>query len=373
MRTILTRTLTTVATAVVVAFSAPACSSDARVAAARPTGIPLPPHVEVPSHDRDVTQLALSPDGRILASVSADSIHLWNTADMSPRTVIDDVDKLEFNRGVAVANDGRYVAVIDSNDRLVVWDRNTQSSRVVEVRYMDTPTELIGFARDDSLFWISHQGVVKWKGTDDPESKRDSVFEIADVNYGATSRQAGDEKYLVWSRFPGLLRVDDTGRARLDPIEVDPRDLPHPSQAPVLVGGADSTRLFMLTGGTAGIYDVERAEASDDDRGTAWRRLSTRRTRGRQGVGEQPMAMAASADGTTIALAYRSGGVEIWDLERAELVATLHIGQRWVRDVHPRPVLDMTLSEDALWLLLPEQTLLRVARDGWVIADDFEL
>lgn len=331
-------------------------------------GIPLPPRVEVRKHQRDVFDLALSPDGSTLATVSADAVVLWNTDDMTPRAVIDSVRRLEFHEGLVVADGGERVAVLSANLELSVWEDDTLETRTVPSRFGQNPRELIGFGADGSLFWVSVEAeLVQWIARDEP-TKRDSIFPVARLSYFGQASPAGRNRYLVWSAVPSLLEAAAPGqpggagsKARLEALSgaavPEGKRLP---RTPLL--GGTARRLLVLEGGDGiELYDIETG---------ALHALATTQPRARQ---RDPLSLyALSSDGRMLALSWLGGGVELWDLDHLELVSTIFIDERYVRAVYPTKVLDLVFGEDTLWLLLPEQKLLpvRVEADGAVSVDE---
>jgi len=338
--------------------TAMSCSGEPTVMMARPSGIPWSTEVPYQKHELDVRQLAVSPDGTVLATISADRVSLWRTADSGFIASIEDVERLEFAQAVEVSNGGHHVAVLNEFYSLHLWDDTTHASREVGMAYGQGPTALVGFI-DEVLLWVSSDGaLVAWTVEDSHFAT--GARDIDNVGVVEGVGRAPDNQFVLWGARPEWVSVDAQGGLRVDSVDSF-RSYDQLIDAPTPLNAR-------------WIFYPERAEVvAFDTLNDQSRELTSEGPRATSGAKDFISALTLSTDGRWLAAAHASGAVEVWDSEERTLVGSFLVGERYVRAVFPRKVLDLRFGGGSLWVLLPEQTLLQVDPSDWTVVGRFEL
>ena len=77
---------------------------------------------------RSDDRAALSPDGRVLASMADGGVRLWETASGEPRAILGGAED-EFSRDPVFLGDGAIIATTDRGTSIRLWDPSTGRER----------------------------------------------------------------------------------------------------------------------------------------------------------------------------------------------------------------------------------------------------
>ncbi len=318
-------------------------SNDPRV----PGGIPLPvEHGEVPLHEQDVRRLVRSPSGDALATISADAVHIWALPEMTLLGEITDIDYLEFAGDVVLSDGGARLALVNEYHEMHVWDRASQTVQRVSPWRGRSVKRLIGETPTGALLWVSTDDVlVRWDvGGGDPVSDAVALDFVGQVQGVVALRDGG---FLLWGARPRRIHFDPDFGVRVERVERFAFQEPN-VLLPTSSGSGEA--LIFLDGGVPFVADLEAHET---------RLLVPRSPRAIDGEEDRPRVVCVSPGGEWVAVAFSSGAFEVWDMGAERQAVGGRVGRELVREVYPRAVYDAVLGREFLWLLLPEQRVVR--------------
>jgi WD40 repeat protein len=166
------------------------------VASRQPIGQPLN------GHSRSVFSVAFSPDGKMLASGSADStIILWNVASHQPigRPLS---RPLNIVRSVALAfsPDGKTLAS-GNDDGIILWDVASRQSIGQPLNGGNDFVSSLAFSPDGkTLTWDSYDGIFLWD-----IASRQSSGPPLDAPFPSSVAFSPDGKTLAWDSYDGII------------------------------------------------------------------------------------------------------------------------------------------------------------------------
>ena len=255
-------------------------------------GAPGQPRI-VGEHDAGISNMALAPDGRTLATVSMDkTVRLWDLERGEQRVWRGETYS---SWGVAFTPDGRRLVTCSEERNLRIWDVATGESRTVANPEPFGPIAMAPDGRTVALAGSS--GVHLWSIGDDPPVYR-ALPRQSDyvINVGFSP----DGAHVATVNAGGAVRVWDLASSKARPL------LGHQGRGTNLAyarGGA-----LLATSGDDGTVRVwPTAELGDG--GTTL-----------HGLDRATSHPAFSPDGRTVAIG-TAGGVALWDLGAAAAAA----------------------------------------------------
>ncbi len=258
-----------------------------------------------PPRDRNVTALAFSPDGKILASGSMDkTVRLW---DIEKRKRL---ATLEGHKGwinaVAISKDGRILASGDANKVIKLWDIDTHAERATLIGHASSINALAFSPDERTLASSSYDGTIQFWNQDTGEEI--GTFTAGHSKAVKAVAFSGDGTTLASGTFNGTIELWSLKTMQ----ELTTFTAGQSGMAQELVFSPDATR-FMSWGSTA-MIGVGRSEFRNDKHMKLWKI-----TTGEEifvpelEVGGEVTTVAFSSDKKTIAYG-NSHIIELWDV-----------------------------------------------------------
>ncbi|ALG09477.1 helix-turn-helix domain-containing protein [Kibdelosporangium phytohabitans] len=290
-----------------------------------------------------VSALSFSPDRRLLASLSEDSIVLWDLRTAAPAVTIP-VDHNSVS-AVAFSPDGRTLATAGANGVITLLDTASGARQATLTRHNDAVQAMAFDGSGQTLASTGGNAVVLWDVprrehlVELPTSEPIGPHDIAMSHDGSTIAHATRGSVLLWDRrrLP-LLGTPDSPDLRYwrVAIRADGRGVvAAPDNGPVMAWD-DQRRLITAAPAVSSTRMWQNVLSPDGHRtadlsdnhlivvsGTA---SGERITELPQPPTEPPVAAAFSPDGTKLAVAYKPMAVVVWDLATRQRTAEFVVG-----------------------------------------------
>jgi WD40 repeat protein len=291
----------------------------------------------------DVTALTFARGNRQVVSASGDVLALWDPAQRSrlARQLpvrVEDLYDLQVRPGLALSSDGRYVAVTDERSAVTIVDlhtgRTVASRRFTSAASPDLGSEILLDKHGKTATFVT--------GYRPPDLLVQVDLASGDVRRSLIVLDAGDTRSvkgllagphgqptIVYS--DGSVALADVQYARLRRVAGPVRFSMYDPEAEVHGAAVDPGKgvLYEVVGRR--LWSVDLATGKR----TAWRGLR----------GETISAVAASADGRTVATSDGQASARVWDVSSRRVIRTLDTG----------PVFSLALDDDASHLVTIEQ------------------
>jgi WD40 repeat protein/energy-coupling factor transporter ATP-binding protein EcfA2 len=296
-----------------------------RAAMHDPLGVRLPGHPGQAGHDEDVTVLGFSPDGRWLATGSAeDTVLLWDLDDTEadPRSLpghADDVMALAFSR------DGRWLATGSLDGTAMLWDLEDPEA---ESRILDGHTDQVrslAFSSDGR--WLatgSFDGTIYLREMDNP----DRVAHVLEPGAGFILCLAfsPDGRLLAAGTGSGVGYLWEMG---------------NPGGAPETLSGHTDDVLALAFSRDGGSL----ATGSRDATVRLWDLTAPAEPVATLEQGDAVLGLALSSNGRWLATGGEDNAARLWDLQRMRGSSDPSLVL-----VHSAPVERVSFSGDSRWL-----------------------
>ena len=296
--------------------------------------------------------------GERLATLDGESIHLWSLPTLEPIAQIDDVNLLEFNHGVVLSRDGRDIAILDQGYSLWRWREGSGAPATrlaIPSRY--APRQLIGFTPDNHPLWISFSGEIILQS-----AQTFSVVGRTRSDRGVKIDGDPQKGYLIWSGKRHQLHAQWLRFPKGSAISL--AELPSFWSFPEVKGPFVSDASHQLIT----VLNDQRLISLDTQREVQLEPVDVGRG------GDHASMIHLSPDGDWLLVVYDSGLIQWRSARDGRLNASSRFPARLSRDVHPRRVRGLQFSDpETLWVLLPEQRLLRYDTRTRHISGDWSL
>ena len=336
-------------------------------------------------HSSEVNCVSFSPDGRTIASASDDkNVRIWNVATRSLRAVLSGHDDQVV--GVRFAPNGRFLVSADNSGVVIVWDTETNQRLARLARHHGRIEDLD--VSPDSRRILTGGGDLLPSGTDG-SAARIWDLELGRETWSQTFVASGAARCVSFDRSGGGFVVGDSHgnlvRWNHDGQQIDLHDFSSEQLKAVMispdgsttVAGGETRQIVVDHSGTG----TTRTNLLHGHRGTIW-------------------GLAFSRDGKQLASASGDGTIKIWELgqdcryrsfdrgpatetEARDRFAQRYIdfartaGKRLIRTVDRKPIADVTTewgppAATAAATLATEQPLMALGTsDGAVRLWDF--
>ena len=214
---------------------------------------------------REISALAVSPDGRILASGSMDkTVRLWDTKKRKRLAILEGHNG--WINAVAISKDGKILASGDANKIIKLWDVETHTERATLIGHASSISALTFSPDARTLASSSYDGVIRFWNQDTGEEI--GTFTAGHSEAVKAVAFSEDGTTLASGTFNGTIELWSLKTMQ----ELTTFTAGQSDMAQELVLSPNATR-FMSWGSTATI-GVERTETNSDDHMKLWEIIS---------------------------------------------------------------------------------------------------
>jgi WD40 repeat protein len=296
-----------------------------RAAMQAPLGIRLPGHPDQIGHDEDVTTLGFSPDGRWMATGSADdTVLLWDLdhLDADPRPLAGHTDDVVV---LAFSHDGQWLATGSLDNTAMLWDLEDPEAE---------PRILAGHTDQVRSLAFSSDG--RWLATGSFDGTIQlHEMEVPDLGPHVLEPGAGFVLCLAFSPDGSLLAAGTgSGAGYL-------WDTGTPDGEPATLSGHNDAVTALAFSRDGGLL----ATGSRDATVRLWNSDAPLNPFATLEQGEAVLGLALSSDGKWLATGGEDNAARVWDLRRVRGSSDPSLVH-----VHSGPVERVSFSGDSRWL-----------------------
>ena len=161
--------------------------------------------VELSEHTAEVTCVAFSQDGKLIASASKNkTIIIWNVQEKKKETTL--IHGYHLVESIKFSNDSKYILCFGSENNVIVWELN---NKTIHINYYceDNPVSA-GFSSNDIyiIVGLSNRKIIVWNFKKNKEVEKSFIPDSESIS---SVEFSGDGNYIVIGSLDGVIEIWD--------------------------------------------------------------------------------------------------------------------------------------------------------------------